>query len=40
MTRKSGFEEASYIGAVGKTEEAANEKKAALEDCGTKLLGF
>jgi len=29
-----------YIGAVGKTEEAANEKKAALEDCGTKLLGF
>ena len=29
-----------YIGAVGKIEEAANEKKAALEDCGTKLLGF
>lgn len=29
-----------YIGSVGATEAAANEKRAALEESGTKLLGF
>ena len=29
-----------YIGSVGATEDDANKKRTALEESGTKLLGF
>ena len=29
-----------YIGSVGTTEDGANKKRTALEESGTKLLGF